>query len=165
MSRHPLFALDLKILVGTLARLAAGLILIVASLDKLDGAEKFSKMVENYHALPADLVPLAAVVIPWLEFFTGLCLALGYRARGAALVFSLLMAVYTVALSANLLEGVDMNCGCFSMESTEKISGWTVARDLGFLTLGLIALWVPRTYAAMDSWLKEKKIRIGNDWF
>ena len=72
------------------------------------------------------------------------------------------MAVYTAALSVNLMEGVDMNCGCFSMESTEKISGWTVARDLGFLSLGLLCLFTPRTYAALDSLLKEKKIKIGN---
>jgi uncharacterized membrane protein YphA (DoxX/SURF4 family) len=165
MSRRPLAVLDKKILTATLARFAAGLILILASLDKLGGAEKFSKMVENYHALPAELVPLAAVVIPWLEFFTGLCLALGYKTRGASLIFSILMAVYTAALSVNLMEGVDMNCGCFSMESTEKISGWTVARDLGFLSLGLVCLFAARTYAALDSFLKEKKIKIGNTWF
>ncbi|MGH7740001.1 MAG: MauE/DoxX family redox-associated membrane protein [bacterium] len=145
------------ILAFTLARLAAGFILVAASLDKLGGAQKFSKMIANYHALPPELVPLAAVVIPWLELFTGLCLCLGFKTRGAALVFSVLMAVYSVALTINLAHGVDMNCGCFSMDSTEKISGWTVARDLGFLILGLAALVAPRTYASLDALSAEKK--------
>jgi len=165
MKKTNFLHLNLMTLGFTLARLAAGLILILASLDKLGGAEKFSKMVENYHALPPELIPLAAVVIPWLEFFTGLCLCLGFKTRGAALVFSLLMAVYSIALAVNLANGVDMNCGCFSMESTEKISGWTVARDLGFLVLGLAALVGPKTYAALDSLLEDKRIKIGGYWF
>ena len=157
--------LNWKILGFTLARLAAGFILIMASLDKLGGAEKFSKMVENYHALPPELIPLAAVVIPWLEFFTGLCLCFGFKTRGAALLFSILMAVYSVALAVNLAQGVDMNCGCFSMDSTEKLSGWTVARDLGFLLLGLAALLGPQTYATLDAFLEDKRIKIGGYWF
>jgi uncharacterized membrane protein YphA (DoxX/SURF4 family) len=165
MKKRNGLTLDWKTLGFTLARLAAGLILLVASLDKLGGAEKFSKMVENYHALPPELIPLAAVVIPWLEFFTGLCLCLGFKTRGAALVFSLLMAVYSVSLTVNLAQGVDMNCGCFSMDSTEKISAWTVARDLGFLLLGLAALCGPKTYAALDTLLAEKRIKIGGYWF
>jgi uncharacterized membrane protein YphA (DoxX/SURF4 family) len=165
MKKTKFLNLNLMTLGFTLARLAAGFILILASLDKLGGAEKFSKMVENYHALPADLIPLAAVVIPWLEFFTGVCLCLGFKTRGAALIFSLLMAVYSTALAINLAHGVDMNCGCFSMESTEKISGWTVARDLGFLLLGLAALLGPKSYAALDSLLAEKRVKIGGYWF
>ncbi|HET9870114.1 MAG TPA: MauE/DoxX family redox-associated membrane protein [bacterium] len=165
MSRPKKTRWDKAALGFTLARLASGFILVLASLDKLGGAEKFSKMVENYHALPADLVPLAAVVIPWLEFFTGLCLCLGWRARGAALVYCALMAVYATAIAANLLQGVDMNCGCFSMDSTEKISGWTLARDLGFLALGLAALFARRTYASLDAWRDEGRLRVGDTWF
>ena len=157
--------LNPTILGFTLARLAAGFILVLASLDKLGGAEKFSKMVENYHALPPELIPLAAVVIPWLELFTGLCLCLGFKTRGAALVFCALMVVYSTALAVNLANGVDMYCGCFSMESSEKISGWTVARDLGFLILGLAALLGPKTYAALDSLLTEKRLHVGPYWF
>ncbi len=165
MKKNKWPGLNLITLGFTLARLAAGFILIIASLDKIGGAEKFSKMVENYHALPAELIPLAAVVIPWLELFTGLCLCLGFKTRGAALVFSVLMAVYAAALTVNLAHGVDLNCGCFSMDSTEKLSGWTVARDLGFLILGLAALLGPKTYAALDTLLAEKRIKIGGYWF
>ncbi|HVM33580.1 MAG TPA: MauE/DoxX family redox-associated membrane protein [bacterium] len=155
MKPSPRIPPGLKPAAFTLCRLAAGAILFYASLDKLGGAEKFSKMVENYHILPAALIPLAAVVIPWLEFFTGICLALGFKRRGAALLFSLLMAVYSVALAVNLAQGVDMNCGCFSMDSAEKLSGLTVARDLGFLALGLAALFAPRTWAELDSLIQK----------
>ena len=139
----------------TFSRLASGSILLYASLDKLGDPDKFSKMIENYHLLPMSLVPLAAVVIPWLEFFTGLFLAVGFKWRGAALLYCGLMAVYSFSLTWNLLNGVEMNCGCFSMDSTEKISWLTVGRDLGFLVLGLLALFAPATYADFDSLLSR----------
>jgi putative oxidoreductase len=142
-----------KKIIYSLARLASGSILLCASLDKLSDPDKFSKMIENYHLLPMSLVPLAAVVIPWLEFFTGLFLAVGFKWRGASLLYCGLMAVYSFSLTWNLLNGVEMNCGCFSMDSTEKISWLTVGRDLGFLVLGLLTLFAPDTYAAFDSLL------------
>ena len=135
--------------VQTLLRVACGIILIVASMDKLGDPSKFLKVIENYQGLPSDLLPLAAVVLPWMELFTGLSLALGYRRRGAALLFCLLMGVYTLALTWNLIQGTEMNCGCFSMDATEKLTIWTVLRDFFFFVGGWIVLCANKTYAAL----------------
>jgi len=146
--------MDLVGWIAAFLRIACGLILVWASQDKLGNAEKFSRVVENYHVLPFLMIPLAAVVIPWLEFFTGMGLALGLRWRGAALMFCLLMAIYTISLSWNLLHGVEMNCGCFSMDSTEKITSWTVLRDGCFLTMGIFVLAREKTFAAIEDFFK-----------
>src|ERR1700727_1708 len=114
------------LMLQSLLRATCGIILIYASADKLGEPEKFLKIIENYHVLPADLLPLAAVVIPWLEFFTGLCLAIGFQWRGAAFLFCTLMGIYTVALAWNLIQGTEMNCGLFAMDATEKLTGLTV---------------------------------------
>jgi uncharacterized membrane protein YphA (DoxX/SURF4 family) len=153
-SMNPSF--DWKKALWTLLRVACGIVVLVASQDKLGDAAKFTHVVEGYHILPLSLVPLAAVVIPWLEFFTGVCLVLGLQWRGAALVFCALMAVYTFSLSWNLLHGVEMNCGCFSMDSTEKTTWWTVVRDLVFLVMGLGALLAPSNFAQLDSLFCKK---------
>jgi len=142
--------LDAKRIFATFLRLVCGLILIYASQDKLGNADKFTGILEEYHILPHTLLPLAAVVVPWLEFFTGVCLVLGYKWRGAALLFCTLMSVYALSLGWNLAHGVEMNCGCFSMESTEKTTWWSVLRDLGFFLMGALVLVSPDTYATFD---------------
>jgi uncharacterized membrane protein YphA (DoxX/SURF4 family) len=134
----------------TFLRVVCGALLVYASLDKLGDPAKFLQVVENYHIPPQNLLPLAAVVIPWLEFFAGLCLALGFKWRGAALIFCALMGFYTLALAWNLSQGAEMNCGCFSMDAVEKLTGWTVLRDLVFLGMGLVVLCAKQTYAAFD---------------
>jgi uncharacterized membrane protein YphA (DoxX/SURF4 family) len=144
-------AFEPTLVVQTLLRVICGGLLVYASLDKLGDAAKFLKVIENYHVLPAELLPLAAVVIPWLEFFTGLSLATGYKWRGSALLFCLLMGIYTLALGWNLAHGTEMNCGCFSMDAQEKLTGWTVLRDSVFLAMGLFVLTAERTYASLDA--------------
>ena len=151
-------SLDWKALTATLLRMACGAVFIYASYDKMADPAKFSKMVTEYHVLPASVVPLAAVVIPWLEFFTGLCLAVGFKWRGAALVFCALMGIYILSLSWNLIQGVEMNCGCFSLDSTEKVTWLTVGRDVLFLTMGLAALMASNVYASLDQWLETRGI-------
>ncbi len=135
----------------TLLRLACGLLLTGASLDKLGDPAHFSKLISQcYDFIPASLNPLTAVVVPWLEFFAGVSLLLGRKWRGAAFLFCGLMVLYSLAILWDLNHGIDCNCGCFKMDSPEKMSWWTLARDIGFLAMGFIVLVSPGGYAALD---------------
>jgi uncharacterized membrane protein YphA (DoxX/SURF4 family) len=135
----------------TLARIFCGFVFVYASLDKLGEAQVFAKLVTAYHILPSVLVPLAAVVIPWLEFFTGLSLIAGYRWRGASLVYCGMMTGYTFGLAINMLRGVSMTCGCFSMMNAEPVTWWTVGRDLVLLIPGLFVLFSEATRLALSN--------------
>lgn len=138
----------------TACRWFCGATFLYASMDKLGEAARFTLAIREYHILPLALEPLAGVVVPWLEFFTGAALLVGLRWRGAALVYCGMMATYTLALGWNMATGVEMNCGCFSLDSVEKATWWTVGRDLVLLVPGLFTLWTKRTYATLDGWLK-----------
>lgn len=152
--RYRLFTLprlDGETAATTLLRLACGFLLAGASLDKLGDAAGFLGLIKQcYFFIPDSVKPLTAVVIPWLEFFAGLCLIFGFRWRTAALVFCGLMAVYTLAISWDVLHEIDCSCGCFSKDTGEKMTGWTVARDLLFLGVGSIVLLSRRTFIALD---------------
>ena len=142
--------------VSSLLRVACGLVLAGASLDKIGDAAGFSNTIhECYHFIPASLVPLVAVVIPWLEFFAGVLLVVGFRWRAAALIFSALMLLYLMAVAWDLARGIDCNCGCFNKDSAEKMTLWTFFRDLGFLGMGSIVTLSPSTFAALDTLLNR----------
>jgi len=136
---------------ATLLRIFCGFVFVYASLDKLGEPRLFAKMIENYHLLPAEWVPLASTVIPWLEFFTGLSLITGFYWRGAALVYCGLMMGYTFGLSFNLIRGVSMACGCFSMLDAAPVSWLTVGRDLALLVPGLFVLFSDQTRLALSN--------------
>jgi uncharacterized membrane protein YphA (DoxX/SURF4 family) len=139
----------------TAARIFCGAVLLYASFDKLGESEKFLAVVKEYHVMPHTLEPLAAVVIPWLEALVGLALLVGFRWRGAALVYCALMAGYSLGLSINLVRGVEMNCGCFSMEAIDKVTWWTVLRDLVLFLPGLWALLGKESKASLEGLLRR----------
>jgi uncharacterized membrane protein YphA (DoxX/SURF4 family) len=138
----------------TTCRWFCGATFLYASMDKLGEAARFALVIQEYHMLPVALVPLGAIVVPWMEFFTGVALLAGFRWRGAALVYCGLMMVYIVALSWNMWTGVEMNCGCFSLDSVEKATWWTVGRDVALILPGLATLWTRQSLATLDGLLK-----------
>lgn len=103
-------------------RLFVGAVLIYASHDKLDNPQAFADAIGNYRILPVSLLNVTAIVIPWVELFTGLALILGLAASGAGLVASGLFAVFTAALISAIARGLDIECGCFNLESGSRIS-------------------------------------------
>jgi uncharacterized membrane protein YphA (DoxX/SURF4 family) len=141
----------------TLVRIFCGLTFLVASVDKLGEPALFAEAIENYHIVPRLFVPLAAVVVPWLEFLTGLSLCFGWRWRSAALVYVALLMAYSVGLAVNLLRGVEMSCGCFSLANTAPATWLTVFRDLLLLLPGLWVLSADRTYLAFPSNPREEE--------
>ena len=130
-----------------LARIVARLILagifIYASLDKIAHPAAFAKDVYNYQILPDALINLAALVLPWLEMFLGLCLLAGIWLPGAVLTINVLMVVFLAALVFNLARGIDINCGCFSTgsEAPAMSAGWYLLRDVGFFAVGIFLFY------------------------
>ena len=140
-----------EIATATLLRIVCGFILAGASLDKLGDPTAFSILIkECYGIVPVPIISPTAVVIPWFEFFTGLCLISGFRWRGASLMFCALMIIYSFAITQDLLKGIDCNCGCFKMDSKEKMTWWSVSRDMLFFAMGFIVLVSPRTLFSLD---------------
>ena len=105
---------------GLLSRLFVGGVFIYASLDKILQPDQFARIIFNYHLVPAPLINITALVLPWVEFGAGLLLVFGIWPRAAGQVLTGLIVVFLVALSINWLRGVDLECGCFTVSSRAK---------------------------------------------
>lgn len=114
---------------GLAARLAwlsraMGALLIVAAMPKLLDPEAFALAIFRYQMVPGDLINAAAVLLPWVELCTGAALVLAPRLRRGALgLAALLFAVFAVAVTINLVRGVVMACGCFSVDPDAPPAG------------------------------------------
>jgi uncharacterized membrane protein YphA (DoxX/SURF4 family) len=129
----------------TLCRLVLGGIFIYASLDKIAHPREFAKIIANYGILPAFLVTLPALALPWLELIAGLFLVAGVWTRSAALWLSLLLLVFIAALGVNAARGIDVSCGCFSTSAADTESAYVlIFRDLLILIPGLVILFFGR---------------------
>ena len=123
-----------------IARLILGGIFIYASLDKIANPEEFAKAIGNYHAVPFGLENLMALVLPWLELISGVCLIAGIMVDGATIMVILMNIVFIFAISQALARGISIECGCFSVttEGGDNIGIQTILRDIGYLILAAI---------------------------
>jgi len=98
-----------------ICRLLLGTIFIYASIDKIINPAAFSDSIDNYHIIPSQLSNIAALIIPWIELFIGLCFIFGIFLDGACLISATLLIWFIFILSQALYRGIDVHCGCFDL--------------------------------------------------
>ena len=123
-----------------LARLAVAGLFLAACIAKIRDPAAFALAVHRYRILPGEWVNLVALVLPWIELTAGLAvLAAPARLRAAgALIIAGMLSVFTLAISLNLLRGIEASCGCFSTRADAAVSdGWNLVRNGALIWLSL----------------------------
>lgn len=121
-------------------RVLAGALLVYASHDKLFDPQPFADAVDNYRILPLALVDFTAIVLPWVELVTGVCLLLGLATAGAGLLTAAMAAVFTGALASALARGLQIGCGCFGAASS-PVARHDLLLRLALLACGIQIAW------------------------
>ncbi len=125
---------------STIIRVVLGLVFIYAGALKIVAPVAFAGNVAAYRLLPYFGNYLVAATLPWVETLCGLMLIIGWRARSAAAIISLLNVVFMLALASTIIRGLDIDCGCFQQGAT-KTSAWAaMGRDAVLLALSLSLL-------------------------
>lgn len=106
-------------------RLAMGAILIAYGIEKLSDPVSFLKAIHEYGILPTEptwLLNLAPSGIPMLEVFAGVCLITGFLRRGAAVLMSSFLVLFSMAILWRTFAVMDetgqkfmevaFDCGC-----------------------------------------------------
>ncbi|HAY34073.1 MAG TPA: MauE/DoxX family redox-associated membrane protein [Ignavibacteria bacterium] len=103
-------------------RLILGVVFIYASLDKLYNQEEFSRAIYNYKFFPEFLINIFAIVVPYLEIICGILIITGIYLRGSSLIITLMLFFFIIALTQAYIRGLDISCGCFSLETVSNKS-------------------------------------------
>lgn len=94
----------------SVARICFGVVFIFAGTDKILNPKEFAEVVFNYRVLPDVLINLVAVVLPWIEVISGLCVALKRRIAGGLTVLNGLLVIFSALIVFNIIRGIDISC-------------------------------------------------------
>jgi len=129
-------------------QLALGTLFVIAALPKIADPPSFAHMIYNYRLVPANLINLMALIMPWVELLAGLALILGVWKRAALMLIGAMLVVFIVAIGINLGRGNAIDCGCFNVADAGKSYEQRifdmkvdVFRDLGMLLM-VAQVWV-----------------------
>jgi uncharacterized membrane protein YphA (DoxX/SURF4 family) len=132
------------LVVWLLAIMLAGVFGYAGSLKVRDPAA-FATDIENFQLVTSGPSALLAVYLPWLELLLAAGLLLPRWRRPSALLSCMLLAVFTFAVVAAMVRGLDINCGCFGHAASPL--HWALIRDVALLLLALAVLKLSNTPA------------------
>lgn len=133
--------INVKHRMAVLAAILLGAVLIVASYDKFMNPALFAQNIRAYHLLPDSLSPLPALFLPWLEFFTGLCLISGLMRRAALGITVFLFALFSFVVAYALISGLRIDCGCGIALLGMKVSGAKLLVNIVLTSVSFLALF------------------------
>jgi uncharacterized membrane protein YphA (DoxX/SURF4 family) len=145
MGPLPRFLADAR--VATVARIAIGALFIYAASSKFDPI-KFAQEVNNYRLLPAALVNLVAVALPFVELLAGVMLVVGFRVRAGAFTIVGLLCGFILAMCYVWAKGIDIECGCFGRGT--KVGLRAISEDVGMMLLAIEAYVFDRGWFGVD---------------
>jgi putative oxidoreductase len=132
-------------------RIALGAIFIYASIDKVIYPFEFAKIVHNYRLLPGFTINIWAAVLPWIELVCGVLLVLGLYRGGALTVITFLLVIFMVAVGINIIRGVNLQCGCFTVSANARADAWgTFVRDSWLLAMALFVYFFDTAALTLD---------------
>jgi putative oxidoreductase len=128
--------------VRRVAQILAGLIFLASALAKIADLPAFVISIHNFRLEP--IVPMAAtnllaMSIPWIELIAGLALVGGVRPRAGAVVYTLLLSVFTIGVVAAMARGLSFDCGCFGKASAGPVGLKKLVENFAMIALGVVA--------------------------
>lgn len=88
----------------------------------------------------ATLAPTFRWALPVTELLVAIILIAPATRLAGAIAAVALFGVFTVIIAGNLMAGRRPPCGCFGERGGAAISAWTLARNVTFMALAILAI-------------------------
>jgi uncharacterized membrane protein YphA (DoxX/SURF4 family) len=116
----------------------AAIFIYAGALKAIDPVQ-FASDIDNYKILPWPISVAVAFYLPWLEILCALGLVFRFLYRGALSILGVSIIVFTLAIAAAKVRGLDITCGCFGHVSQHWSFSSHLATNLAILA-ALLAL-------------------------
>ena len=121
---------------GQVAAVLLGVVFLVSGGSKLAAGPAWPDQARGLGAPPV-VVP----VLPWLEIVLGALLVVQLAPVLAASIALVVLVAFTALIVRRLAEGAHPPCACFGAWSSKPLGRGHVARNVGFMALGVVALF------------------------
>ncbi|HJR45380.1 MAG TPA: MauE/DoxX family redox-associated membrane protein [Actinomycetota bacterium] len=116
---------------------ALSVILVVAAGGKLGAPDRFRRALTTYRVIPKAAIPFLVVVVPVTELALAALQWVRPLQPVAGLAITGMFVVFTLLLLRSLLAGEEADCGCFGSAAPEKVSWFSVLRNVVLIGLAL----------------------------
>lgn len=120
-------------------RVYIGYFFVYASMSKIPYPAQFAELTANYGIVPYWMLNLGAVVLPWIEFVSGLFLMIGFLSRASAILIGALLIMFNVMVAINMHWGAPITCGCY--DTVGEPIGWKKLIENAVMLISLVQVY------------------------
>lgn len=117
---------------------AMSVVLFVAAWGKLRAPAGFRRALASYNVIPKGVIPVLVVAVPLIELGFGLLQWFEALQPFVGIGMALMFVAFTVLLLRSLIKGEDADCGCFGSAAPEKVSPFSILRNVVLIAISLI---------------------------
>ena len=136
-------------------RVLIGALFVTAGALKIGHFNELAAAISGFRILPPDVVGPIAVVLPFFELGLGVYLILGLFTRGAAIVASAQLAVYSIAIASAVMRHIPANCGCFGPQDNATADWPHVVTDLALAAICALVAWQAPGLFSLDARMRR----------
>lgn len=114
--------------VAFVIRLSLGCLFVWSGIPKILLPHSFLGDVYAYRLVGPTLGMVVAMILPWMELLTGVCLLAGLFVSGALLACMGMALLFVGPVSWALYHGLNISCGCFGSGASVHIGYGTLVR-------------------------------------
>ena len=139
--------------VSLVLRVVVAIIFLYTGMIKLQNPGEFAVSIQNYQIIPVALTNLIAIILPWIEIFSGCLLIFGVYSRASAVILSILTGIFIIAMFSAYLRGLNIDCGCYGPGATIDI--YKILLDVLLLLFSIHLVIYPSRMISLDHLLKR----------
>lgn len=117
-------------------RILLGMLFLYAAIDKIIFPAKFAEVIYHYKLVPLWSLNICAIIVPWIEIGIGVLLLFDVWTEMATIVMMLLTFAFIIMISSAMVRGLNIECGCFSLDSQNSFVGWKRLLEDCFMIIG-----------------------------
>ena len=122
--------------VALVASILLGSVFLVSGGSKIAAGPAWPEQARGLGA-PTVVIPL----LPWVEIVLGAVLVMQLASAAAAATALAVLVAFTALIVRRLSQGRHPPCACFGVWSAKPLGPGHVARNVGFMALGVLALF------------------------
>jgi len=124
---------DLQVFSAT----AMTVVLFAAAWGKLRAPANFRRALGTYKVIPKQVIPVLVVAVPVVEVGLGSLQWVASLQPEVGIAIVSMFVAFTMLLLRSVLKGEEADCGCFGSAAPEKVSWFSIVRNLALIALAL----------------------------
>lgn len=135
-------------------------VLLISGIAKIPDRKGSEEAMVGF-GVPKPLIPLGALLLPWIEIVLAIGLLFAPTLSWAAFVVTLMFLVFTVAVLRVVLAKENLDCHCFGQLDTGPVSWVTVGRNAGLTLASILIFWWAQYRESTSIWQELTWLRVG----